>query len=162
MWNWPISVCARNTSTRASWHTRSAEPLSICELRLYRVCNFILLNCNYNVCRAPEILTRSGHGKAVDWWSLGALMYDMLTGLVSFINLYGNILIYVIFFYIAPIYRWESQKDHRNYSARQDKVARVSDTWCSWFAAPSHETPGCPAIGQRPWGRGGHQGTHFL
>lgn len=33
--------------------------------------------------RAPEILTRNGHGKAVDWWSLGALMYDMLTGLVS-------------------------------------------------------------------------------
>ena len=29
---------------------------------------------------APEILTRSGHGKAVDWWSLGALMYDMLSG----------------------------------------------------------------------------------
>jgi p70 ribosomal S6 kinase len=29
---------------------------------------------------APEILTRSGHDKAVDWWSLGALMYDMLTG----------------------------------------------------------------------------------
>jgi len=29
--------------------------------------------------RAPEILARSGHGKAVDWWSLGALMYDMLT-----------------------------------------------------------------------------------
>ncbi|KAH0954635.1 hypothetical protein HN011_003749 [Eciton burchellii] len=29
---------------------------------------------------APEILTRSGHGKAVDWWSLGTLIYDMLTG----------------------------------------------------------------------------------
>ncbi|XP_077299373.1 ribosomal protein S6 kinase isoform X2 [Arctopsyche grandis] len=29
---------------------------------------------------APEILTRRGHGKAVDWWSLGALMFDMLTG----------------------------------------------------------------------------------
>lgn len=28
-------------------------------------------------------MTRSGHGKAVDWWSLGALMYDMLTGAVS-------------------------------------------------------------------------------
>ncbi|KAG8192673.1 hypothetical protein JTE90_009701 [Oedothorax gibbosus] len=33
---------------------------------------------------APEILTQSGHGKAVDWWSLGALMYDMLTGAPPF------------------------------------------------------------------------------
>ncbi|CAK9299092.1 unnamed protein product [Gordionus sp. m RMFG-2023] len=29
---------------------------------------------------APEILMRKGHNKAVDWWSLGALMFDMLTG----------------------------------------------------------------------------------
>ncbi|XP_060799727.1 ribosomal protein S6 kinase beta-1 isoform X2 [Neoarius graeffei] len=31
---------------------------------------------------APEILTRNGHNRAVDWWSLGALMYDMLTGAI--------------------------------------------------------------------------------
>ena len=33
--------------------------------------------------RAPEILQRTGHNKAVDWWSLGTLMYDMLNGEVS-------------------------------------------------------------------------------
>lgn len=31
-------------------------------------------------CRAPEVLNREGHNKAADWWSLGALLFDMLTG----------------------------------------------------------------------------------
>ena len=29
---------------------------------------------------APEVINRSGHGKAVDWWSVGCIIYEMLTG----------------------------------------------------------------------------------
>lgn len=29
---------------------------------------------------APEVVDKKGHGKAVDWWSLGCIIYEMLTG----------------------------------------------------------------------------------
>jgi len=33
---------------------------------------------------APEIITKTGHGKSVDWWSLGILIFEMLTGETPF------------------------------------------------------------------------------
>ena len=30
---------------------------------------------------APEMIKKNGHGKAVDWYLLGVLFYEMLTGL---------------------------------------------------------------------------------
>ncbi len=33
---------------------------------------------------SPEILLRQGHGKDTDWWSFGAIIYEMLCGLPPF------------------------------------------------------------------------------
>ncbi|PWZ03124.1 camp-dependent protein kinase catalytic subunit [Testicularia cyperi] len=46
---------------------------------------------------APEIIQCSGHGKAVDWWSLGILLFEMLAGYPPFydpkpFNVYEKIL----------------------------------------------------------------------
>mmetsp|Transcript_31020 Transcript_31020/g.35337 ORF Transcript_31020/g.35337 Transcript_31020/m.35337 type:complete len:459 (+) Transcript_31020:632-2008(+) len=35
---------------------------------------------------APEILTGEGHGKAVDWWSFGILLYEMMVGIPPYYN----------------------------------------------------------------------------
>ena len=51
--------------------------------------------------RAPEILMRSGHGKAVDWWSLGALMYDMLTGAVCCTDQLNSLIFHILNVVIA-------------------------------------------------------------
>lgn len=46
---------------------------------------------------APEILTNKGHGKGVDWWTLGVLLYEMIAGIDPFNDedpmiIYQNIL----------------------------------------------------------------------
>jgi len=33
---------------------------------------------------APEILLKKGHGKPVDWWSFGTLLYEMIVGIPPF------------------------------------------------------------------------------
>jgi serine/threonine protein kinase len=39
---------------------------------------------------APEIVDRKGHGFAVDWWSVGCIIYEMLTGQPPYMLVGGN------------------------------------------------------------------------
>ena len=46
---------------------------------------------------SPEILLNQGHGKPVDWWTLGIILYEMIAGIDPFNDedpmvIYHNIL----------------------------------------------------------------------
>lgn len=65
------------------------ENLLIAEDGYLRLIDFsfikIVTGRTYTICgtpnyMAPEIILNKGYGKAVDWWSFGILIYEMIAG----------------------------------------------------------------------------------
>eukprot|EP00826_Nyctotherus_ovalis_P046779 TRINITY_DN5320_c0_g3_i1.p1 TRINITY_DN5320_c0_g3~~TRINITY_DN5320_c0_g3_i1.p1 ORF type:complete len:295 (+),score=74.95 TRINITY_DN5320_c0_g3_i1:1365-2249(+) len=48
--------------------------------------DYTLSFCGSVAYLAPEMLRRSGHGKSVDWYLLGVLLYEMLVGIPPYFN----------------------------------------------------------------------------
>ena len=53
----------------------------LCKENVWESCHGALSVCGTPEYMAPEIIIKSGHGTAVDWWSLGMVVHEMLTGL---------------------------------------------------------------------------------
>lgn len=68
-------------------------------------------------------MTRSGHGKPADWWSLGAVMFDMITGTVNnIVRLsyeYYNFNLFIFMFTFKPPFRADSM------DGAEDTVANI-------------------------------------
>ena len=57
---------------------------------------------------APEIIQSKGHGKAVDWWAIGVLIYEMLAGYPPFYDenpfgIYQLIFIVFLLHFLLPL-----------------------------------------------------------
>lgn len=77
---------------------------------------------------APEIIQKLGHGPAVDWWTLGCLLYEISIGTPPYQNENRNLLGKMIL-NESPLFPSESQKKkyHIQMSVQQeDLIRRVS------------------------------------
>ena len=53
-------------------------------LHSMRISNFICSFYLFVAYQAPEMLTRRGYNAGVDWWALGVICFEMLTGKLPF------------------------------------------------------------------------------
>lgn len=79
LWNTRGKRCALLLVDNGCFQTMPLHLQSICELVLM----FLYFFLQY---LAPEVLHKQPYDRTVDWWCLGAVLYEMLYGLVSYFS----------------------------------------------------------------------------
>lgn len=86
---------------------------------------------------APEIFQGRGHDKAADWWSVGILLFEMLTGKVSFFfeleglgtdEIFFSLIFYILILLLrvaATVCWWKQMQDSTEDSKGEDKAANL-------------------------------------
>lgn len=59
---------------------------------------------------SPEIISKTGHGKAADWWGLGILLYEMITGKTPFSGRNRKQILQNILIGRIKLYSWMSEE----------------------------------------------------
>lgn len=81
---------------------------------------------------APEVLTETSYTRAVDWWGLGVLIFEMLVGEVRILNGMWSVLtelfknIFIDFSLLSPVTM------RRRYSIRLSTMKFVTQGSCLW------------------------------
>jgi serum/glucocorticoid-regulated kinase 2 len=80
---------------------------------------------------APEIISRIPHGKAVDWWSLGILLFELVVGVPPFYSdnineMFEKILVSPLRFPIPEAVPMSVELRHLLSKVRKHKVIKFS------------------------------------
>lgn len=101
-----------------------------------RCTDAVALRCSSTEYIAPEVIQTSGHTSAVDWWTLGILIYEMIVSIA-----YSG---------LSPVHYvcaagWFSRTDvpHLQYATTPFKGAERNDTFHNILNLPVHfrDTP---------------------
>lgn len=69
--------------------------------------------CGTTEYMAPEILLSKGHNKDADWWSIGILLYEMLTGqvMLAVLSITTVFIVYYCLGNIRNLFHFQTQNE---------------------------------------------------